>query len=225
MSNPTAVASLVVLGPEHKAVEVIALLDQGRTDLDAIRSWAMTFVVDMANHAEATALVSKLPLGDFIAINAKQVEFASNRKATVSQGGLRVTFSEAGRVVLNGLKINSSAEGKGGAPLSLFPAQASTLIDGLPMFLQAMLDNAETLVPAGEMETKLNPAYDEARKAGKSDAAIKALGIAKLVKVPHARAGKTAMQWDGCDKSATVGKIRSALEALRTMKPVDVLKA
>jgi len=223
-ANPSVASQIVVLGPEHKAAEVQQLLTQGRTDVDAVRSWAMSFVIDMTNAAEATALVGMVPLADFIAINSKQIELATNRRAVVDKSGLRVTFAKTGRAVLNGLKLNQSAEGKGGAPLSLFPAQVSTLIDALPMFLSAVLDNAETLIPAGELDTVLNPEYEKQRAAGKTDAELKALKVPKLVKLPHVRAGLPAMDWSGCDKTATVAKIRSALEAVRTMKPVAELK-
>lgn len=215
-------AGVVVLGPEHKAAEALAAFLAGRTDADAVRSWAMSTVIDMTQATEITALLQMVPAGDVAAIIGKQQEFAAKSGANrAAAGGLRVTFSESGRVVLNGLKINQSAEGKGGAPLSLFPAQVSTLIDGLPLFLAALLDNAERIIPATEKEKDINPAWKTGKDAGKTDEQLKAAGVVRFVDRAHKRAGQAAMSWDGCDKPATVAKLRAALEALRAIKPVD----
>lgn len=216
-------AGVLVLGPEHKAAEALAAFLAGRTDGDAVRSWALSTVVDMTQATEVTALLQMVPAGDVAAIIAKQQEFAAkNGAARAAAGGLRITFSESGRVVLNGLKINQSAEGKGGAPLSLFPAQVSTLIDGLPIFLAALLDNAERIIPATEKEKDVNPAWKAGKDVGKTDDQLKAAGVARFVDRAHKRAGQPAMSWEGCDKPATVAKIRAALDALRTVKPADV---
>lgn len=215
-------AGLVVLGPEHKAAEAHAYFLAGRTDADAVRSWAMSVVLDMKQPTEVGALLQMIPAGDVAAVIAVQQEFAAKSGASrAASGGLRVTFSESGRVVLNGLKINQSAEGKGGAPLSLFPAQVSTLIDGLPLYLAALLDNAERIIPATEKEKDINPAWKTGKDAGKTDDQLKAAGVVRFIDRAHKRAGQAAMSWEGCDKPATVAKLRAALEALRAIKPVD----
>jgi len=216
-SNPSQAVERVILGPEHKCVEVLEFLRHGRTDADAVRSWAMSVVLNMKEPAETTALLQMVPAGVVAEIIGAQHEFATKRAA--SSGGFRITFSEAGRAVLNGFKLNSSAEGKGGAPLSVFPAQLSQLVDGLPLLLSSVLDNADTLIPADAKEKDQTEAWQKGIKAGKSSKELKAAGVVQYAERLHSRAGKSAMVWDGCDKPATVAKLRAVLEALRAMTP------
>lgn len=218
-SNPSQVVERVILGPEHKAAEVLAYFLNGRTDGEAVRMWALSCVVDMTQAAEVTALLQMVPAGDVAAIIAKQQEFAAKRSA--SSGGFRITFSEAGRAVLNGFKLNSNAEGKGGAPLSVFPSQLSAMVDGLPLLISAVLDNADTLIAATATEKDQTEAWANGIKAGKTAKQLRDSGVSQYVERPHKRAGKSALVWEGCDKPATVAKLRGVLEALRSVKPGD----
>jgi len=216
MSNPSQVVAPVVLGPGMSAVEAVGYLREGRTDLDALRSWALSVVLDM-NEAESEALIkSGMSIPDFCEINAKQKEYA--KAGAKVAGGFRITFSKPGRVVLNGLKLNSNAAGKGGFEFSLFPAQLSRLCDGLPLMLEAVIDNAGKLVPLGAKCKVLNEDWEAGKESGKTDAQLKAAGVHKFVEVDHPRAGSAAMDWSGADVAATVDKLRKVLEALRTIK-------
>jgi hypothetical protein len=219
MSNPEAVAGRVVLGPEHKAAEALAFFLAGRTDPEAVRMWATTTVIDMTAAAEIGALLQMVTAGDVAAIIKAQQEFSKSRSN--SQDGFRVTFSKPGRAVLNGLKFNCNAEGKGGAPFSLFPSQMSKLLDGLPLLISSILDNADSLVPAGQRVKVVSDAWEKGREAGKTEAQLKAAGVVKMVEIDHPRAGLPAMDWSNCDKPATVAKLRAALEVLRQLKPAD----
>lgn len=218
-SNPAAVVAPVVLAPGMSAVEAVGYLREGRTDLDALRSWALSCVIDMSS-AESSALISSgLSIPDFCEINEKQKEFAKGAARTV--GGFRITFSKPGRIVLNGLKLNSNAEGKGGFDFAVKPAELSRLCDGLPLVLEACIDNADKLVPAGTKVKVLSKAWEDGREAGKSEADLKKAGVVKLVEIDHPRAGSGAVDWAGCDKPSTVAKLRGVLEALRAVKPAD----
>jgi len=216
-SNPAAVVAPVVLAPGMSAVEAVGYLREGRTDLDALRSWALTCVIEMSA-AESSALISSgLSIPDFCEINEKQKEFAKGTARTV--GGFRITFSKPGRIVLNGLKLNSNAEGKGGFDFAVKPAELSKLCDGLSLVLEACLDNAGKLVPAGTKVKVLSKAWEDGREAGKSEADLRKAGVAKLVEIDHPRAGSEAVDWAGCDKPTTIAKLRGVLEALRAIKP------
>jgi len=211
----------VVLGPGHTAAAVLPLFLAGQADAEQVRSWAMTTTLDFENQAEIDAILQMVPTKSVSEIFAAQAK-RSKLKAEKA-GALRVTFSESGRIVLNGIRLNQSAEGKGGMPLCLYPAQLSTVIDSLPLMLQAVVDKAESAYSADEMDTVYNPAYETAvkvgRKAGKSDATIaaecKAAGIAKFVKQSHKRAGKTLIEWADCDRAAALAKYRATIESLR----------
>lgn len=216
MSNPSQVVAPVVLGPGMSAVEAVQYLREGRTDLEALRAWAMSTVVEMTKENSMALMSSGLSIPDFCEINERQKEFAKNTARTV--GGFRITFSKPGRVVLNGCKLNSNAAGKGGFDFAVFPGELSKLCDGLPLVLESMLDSADKLVPAGTKIKVLSKAWEDGREAGKSEADLKKAGVVKLVEVEHPRAGQTAVDWAGCDKPSTVAKLRDVLEALRAVK-------
>lgn len=216
-SNPVGVIASVVLGPGMSAVEAVGYLREGRTDIEALRSWAMSCPITMSA-VESSALISSgLSIPDFCEIVARQGEFAKG--SAMVAGGFRITFSKPGRIVLNGLKLNVNAEGKGGFEFSLFPAQLSKLCDGLPLMLEACINGASKLVPAGQKVKVLSDAWEKGREAGKTDSQLKAAGVVKFAEVEHPRAGKESMDWTGADKVATVAKLRGVLEALRAVKP------
>lgn len=217
MSNPSQVVAPVVLGPGMSAVEAVQYLREGRTDLEALRSWAMSCVIDMGKENSMALMGSGLSIPDFCEINEKQTEFAKGTARTV--GGFRITFSKPGRIVLNGLKLNSNAEGKGGFDFAVFPGELSRLCDGLPVVLEACLDNAGKLVPAGTKVKVVSKEWEAGRAAGKTEAQLKTAGVVKLVEIDHPRAGQESMDWSNCDKPATVAKLREVLEALRAVKP------
>ena len=217
MSNPSQVVAPVVLGPGMSAVEAVQYLREGRTDLEALRSWAMSCVIDMGKDNSMALMGSGLSIPDFCEINEKQTEFAKGTARTV--GGFRITFSKPGRIVLNGLKLNSNAEGKGGFDFAVFPGELSRLCDGLPVVLEACLDNAGKLVPAGTKVKVVSKEWEAGRAAGKTEAQLKTAGVVKLVEIDHPRAGQESMDWSNCDKPATVAKLREVLEALRAVKP------
>ena len=217
MSNPSQVVAPVVLGPGMSAVEAVQYLREGRTDLEALRSWAMSCVIDMGKENSMALMGSGLSIPDFCEINEKQTEFAKGTARTV--GGFRITFSKPGRIVLNGLKLNSNAEGKGGFDFAVFPGELSRLCDGLPVVLEACLDNAGKLVPAGTKVKVVSKEWEAGRAAGKTEAQLKTAGVVKLVEIDHPRAGLESMDWSNCDKPATVAKLREVLEALRAVKP------
>jgi len=199
------------------AVEAVQYLREGRTDLEALRSWAMSCVIDMGKENSMALMGSGLSIPDFCEINEKQTEFAKGTARTV--GGFRITFSKPGRIVLNGLKLNSNAEGKGGFDFAVFPGELSRLCDGLPVVLEACLDNAGKLVPAGTKVKVVSKEWEAGRAAGKTEAQLKTAGVVKLVEIDHPRAGQESMDWSNCDKPATVAKLREVLEALRAVKP------
>jgi len=199
------------------AVEAVQYLREGRTDLEALRSWAMSCVIDMGKDNSMALMGSGLSIPDFCEINEKQTEFAKGTARTV--GGFRITFSKPGRIVLNGLKLNSNAEGKGGFDFAVFPGELSRLCDGLPVVLEACLDNAGKLVPAGTKVKVVSKEWEAGRAAGKTEAQLKTAGVVKLVEIDHPRAGQESMDWSNCDKPATVAKLREVLEALRAVKP------
>jgi hypothetical protein len=212
----TTAIERIILGPEHKAAEVLVFFHAGQADAEQVRTWAMSTDVDLANPAELTAILAMVPAGAVSEIFAAQV--GRQKKKADRGAALRITFAPSGRIVLNGVKLNQSAEGKGGMPLSIFPAQLSAIIDALPMLLGEVCDKAESCYPADEMDTVYNPAYEAAKKGGKTDEQLKAAGVAKFVKLAHVRAGKTLIAWDGCDRAATVAKFRGVLETLRAVK-------
>lgn len=220
MSNPSQVVAPVVLGPGMSAVEAVQYLREGRTDLEALRAWAMSTVVEMTKENSMALMSSGLSIPDFCEINERQKEFAKRSSKTVD--GFRITFSKPGRIVLNGLKLNSNAEGKGGFDFSLFPSQLSRLIDGLPVMLEACIDNAGTMIPGGAMVQEISEAWEKGREAGKSEAQLRSAGVAKFKSVVHPRAGLESMDWSNCDKPATVAKLREVLKALRAIKPAAV---
>lgn len=216
MSNATPVAAIarVVLSPEMTAAQVLGSFLAGQTDAEAVRLWALDGVVDVTNPAEVSALLQMLAAGDVAGVFAASARVS---KGKAERGAtLRITFSDSGRVVVNGLKLNQSAEGKGGIPLSLFPAQLSTLIDALPLLLQSTIDKADASYAATEMDKIYNPAYDAAKKANASEDVLKS--IPRYIDAPHKRAGKSVTDWNGCDKAATVAKFRDLLGKVRTAK-------
>ena len=217
MSNPSQVVAPVVLGPGMSAVEAVQYLREGRTDLEALRSWAMSTVVEMTKENSMALMSSGLSIPDFCEINEKQKEFAKGTARTV--GGFRITFSKPGRIVLNGLKLNSNEAGKGGFDFAVFPGELSRLCDGLPLVLESMLDAAGKMIPAGTKVKVVSKEWEAGRAAGKTEAQLKTAGVAKLVEVVHPRAGQEPVNWGDCDKPATVAKLRGVLEALRAVKP------
>lgn len=221
-SNPAAVIAPVILEPGMAIGDVLTWLREGRTDLEAVRSWATSTPVAMTKDESFQLASCGLSLVEFIEITDAQKKFAT--EGGRREGAFRITYSKPGRVVLNGLKLNSNAQGKGGFEFSLFPRDLSKLVDGLPLMLAACVDDCDTIIPKGQTVKVLSEAWEAGKEAGKSDADLRKAGVVKFAEVVHPREGQTAMDWTGADKLATVAKLREVLTALRNIKSIPTVK-
>jgi hypothetical protein len=204
-ANPASALDPVILSPEMTAQHVAGLLLTGRTDIDAVTSWALDCPVNLRDPQEYAALNSMLASADMNKVFIKTLE--REKTKSTKAAAVRVTFSEAGRAVLNNsVKMNQSKDGRGGVSLCLYPRELSQLLNDLPLMVAAVIDNAETKVKADATKTVEDDATKAARKAAGSKFDKNAARIVK-----HERAGLDCMDWTGTDKPAVIEKFRNWL--------------
>lgn len=205
-ANPASALAPVILAPGMTAQHVAGLLLQGKTDTDAVTAWALDCTVDLRIPEEYAALNSMLASADMNKVFIKTLE--REKTKSTKAASVRVSFSEAGRAVLNNsIKMNQSKDGRGGVSLCLYPRELSQLLDHLPLLVSEIVNNAETKVKADATKTEEDDATKAARKAAGSKFDKNAAIVRK-----HDRAGLDCMDWTGTDKAATVAKLRAWLE-------------
>jgi hypothetical protein len=213
-ANPASALEPVILGPEMTAQHVAGLLLTGRTDLDAVTAWSLDCTVNLKDPAEYAALNNMLTSADMNKVFIATLE--KENKKTRKDAAVRISFSEPGRAVLNNsIKMNQSADGRGGVSLSLFPRELSQLIDHLPVLVASVIDNADVKVKADAVKT----IEDDETKAARKAAGLK-FSKSDATTVKHKRAGLDCMDWTGCDKVATLAKLRVWLDRFPKASPV-----
>lgn len=213
-ANPASALEPVILGPEMTAQHVMQLRVTGRTHDDAIVAWALDCNVNLKDPNEYTALSSMLPAADMNKVFIGTLE--KENKKTKKDAAVRISFSEPGRAVLNNsIKMNQSHDGRGGVSLSLFPRELSQLIDHLPVLVASVIDSADVRIREDATKT----IEDDETKAARKAAGLKFSKV-DATTVKHRRAGLDCMDWSGCDKVATLAKLRAWLDRFPKTSPV-----